>query len=171
MTIKDLVPKFGRERDRLPVRRVEYDPFREFQREMNHLFDDFLTGFPLASRWGEREGWMTEFSPKVDVSETDKDIQISADLPGMDEKDIAVELEESALTLRGERKEEREDKGKNWHTREQSYGTFQRVIPLPAEVVGDKAVARFKKGVLTITVPKREGTPARRKSIKIETEA
>lgn len=170
MTIKDLVPKFGRERDRLPVRRADYDPFREIQREMNHLFDDFLTGFPLASRVGGREGWMTEFSPKVDVSETDKDIQISAELPGMDEKDISVEMEDAAITIRGERKEEREDKGKNWYTREQSYGTFQRVIPLPAEVVGDKAAAKFKKGVLTITVPKREESPTRRKSIKIETE-
>jgi HSP20 family protein len=136
---------------------------------MNRLFDDFLGEFPLAPRWGERELAPTEFSPRIDVSETDKEVKIAAELPGMDEKDITVELEDAAVTIRGERKEEKEEKGRNWYTKEQSYGAFHRVVPLPAGVDGEKAAARFKKGILTITAPKRPEEQARRKAIRIET--
>jgi HSP20 family protein len=168
MAIKDLVPKFGRGRDNVPVRRGEYEPLLDFQREMNRLFDDFFTDFPLAPRWGERDLPSAGFSPRVDVSETEKEVRISAELPGMDEKDITVEMADEAITVRGEKKEEKEDKGKNWYRREQSYGSFHRVIPLPASVDGEKAKAKFKKGVLTITVPKREGERPDRKTITIE---
>ena len=181
MSIKDLVPKFGRGRENVPVRRGEYDPFRDFQREMNRLFDDFFTDFPLAlhqgkhgaglaPRWGERDLPSVAFNPRVDVSETDKEVKVSAELPGMDEKDITVEMDDAAITVRGEKKEEKEDKGKNWCRREQSYGSFHRVIPLPASVQGEKAKARFKKGVLTITVPKREEEQPKRKAITIESD-
>ena len=168
MTIKDLVPRIGRGRERMPVRREEHDPFRDFQRRMNRLFDDFFSDFPLAPRWGERDLAAAGFSPHVDVSETDKEVKVSAELPGMDERDITVEMDDAAITIRGERKEEKEDKGKNWYTREQSYGVFHRIIPLPTSVDGEKANAKFKKGVLTITVPKREEDQAKRKAIKIE---
>jgi HSP20 family protein len=87
----------------------------------------------------------------------------------MDEKDITVELDDAALTIRGEKQEETEDKGKNWYRREQSWGTFHRVIPLPAAVHGEKAKARFKKGVLTVTAPKRQADRPGRKAIPIET--
>lgn len=154
----------------MPVRRGEYDPFRSFQREMNRLFDDFFTDFPLAPRWGERDLLDAAFSPRVDVSETDKDVIVSAELPGMDEKDISVEMDEAALTIRGEKREEKEDKGKNWYSREQSYGSFHRAIPLPASVDGAKAKAKFKKGILTVTIPKTEEDQAKRKAITIESE-
>lgn len=170
MTIRDLVPKLNRSRDSLPVRRGELEPFHEFQREMNRLFDDFFTDFPLAPRWGSRELATAEFNPRVDVSETDKDIVVSAELPGLDEKDIAVEMDEDAITIRGERREEKEDKGRNWHKREQPYGAFRRVVPLPSNGVGEKATARFKKGVLTITVPKRERDQGKRKMITVESD-
>ena len=170
MAIKDLVPKFGRGRDNAPVRRGEYDPYRDFQREMNRLFDDFFTDFPLAPRWGERDLPSVAFNPRVDVSETDKEVKVSAEMPGMDEKDITVEMDDATITVRGEKKTETEDKGKNWHRREQSYGSFHRVIPLPASVQGEKAKAKFKKGVLTITVPKREEEQAKRKAITIESD-
>ena len=170
MAIKDLVPRIGHGRAHMPVRRGEYEPFHDFQRQMNRLFDDFFTDFPLALRWGENRLAAMGFSPRVDVSETDKEVRISAELPGMEEKDLSVEIDETSVTLRGERKEEKEDKGKNWYTREQSYGAFHRVIPLPASVDGGKASANFKKGVLTVTAPKRVEEQARRKSIKIETD-
>ena len=169
MSIKDLVPKFGRGRGEVPVRRGDWDPFRDFQREMNRLFDDFFTDFPLT-RWGERELPSAAFNPRVDVAETDKEVKVSAELPGMDEKDISVELDESTLTVKGEKKEEIEDDGKNWYRREQSYGSFLRVIPLPSSVMSDKAKAKFKKGVLTVTVPKREGEQPKRKAITIESD-
>lgn len=170
MTIRDLVPRIGRGREAMPARRGEEDPFRDFQRQMNRLFDDFFSEFPLASRGGGRDLAPARFSPRVDVSETDKDVKISAELPGMDEKDITVELNEAAVTIRGERREEKEDKGKNWYSREQSYGVFHRVIPLPSSVDGDKASAKFKKGLLTVTVPKREERQPKSKGIKIETD-
>jgi HSP20 family protein len=168
MAIKDLVPRFGRGRDNVPARREEWDPFRDFQREMNRLFDDFWTDYPLAGRRGERALASSVFSPRVDVSETDTEVKVSAELPGMEEKDVSVEMDDSAITVRGERREEKEDKGKNWHSRERTYGSFHRVIPLPASVDGAKAKAKFKKGILTVTVPKREEAQAKRKAIAIE---
>lgn len=170
MAIKDLVPRMGGAgRDRLPVRQADVDPFRGFQREMNRLFDEFLGDFPLALRPGERMLAAAGFTPRVDVSETDQEVRVSAELPGMDEKDIVVEMEDAAVTIRGEKKVEKEEKGKNWTTREQSYGSFQRVIPLPARVESGKAKATFRKGVLNLTVPKKDTAAARRKTIKIET--
>ena len=172
MAIKDLIPRMNRGRDSMPMRHGAHDPFHEFQRDMNRLFDDFFADFPLARHGGpEREpGLAAVFSPRVDVTETDQEVKVSAELPGMDEKDITVAMEDEALTLRGERKDEREEKGKNWYRREQSYGTFNRIIPLPAGVEGSKAKATFKKGILTVTVPKRAGEQARRKAIPIETD-
>lgn len=170
MAIRDLVPKFGRGREDLPVRRGDWDPFRDFQREMNRLFDDFFTDFSPAPRAGERETGLAAFALRVDVSETDKEVNVSAELPGMDEKDITVEMDDTAITISGERKEEKEDKGKNWYRRERSYGSFYRTVPLPATVDSEKCKARFKKGVLTVSAPKREPDRRGRKSITIETE-
>ncbi len=169
MTIKDLVPHFGHGRSQAPVRRGEWDPFRDFQREINRLFDDFFSD-TLAPRGAERGLAPGLFSPRVDVAETDKDVTVSAELPGLDEKDLTVELGDAAVTIRGERQEEKEEKGRQWRCREQCYGAFHRVVQLPASVDGTKARARFKKGVLTITVPKREAAQDRRRSITIETE-
>jgi HSP20 family protein len=169
MAIKHLVPRFGRGHEQAPARRGDVDPYRELQRDMNRLFEDFFEGFPLMPRWGESELALEGFTPRVDIAETEKDVKVSAELPGMDEKDIAVEMDEDALTIRGERREEQEEKGKRWYRRELSYGSFHRRIPLPASVEGAKATAKFKKGVLTVTVPKREAEHEKRKSIKIET--
>jgi HSP20 family protein len=170
MAIKDLIPRIGRGRDQVPVRRTEADPFRGFQREMNRLFDDFVSDLPLAPPWGERGLATAGFSPRVDVSETDKEVRVSAELPGMDEKDITVEMDDTAIIIRGEKKEEKEEKGKNWYSKEQSYGSFHRIVPLPASVQDEKARAKFNKGILTITVPKRDEEQAKGKAIRIETE-
>jgi HSP20 family protein len=170
MAIKDLVPKFRSEREQMPARRGEWDPLHEFQRDMNRLFDDFFGDFPLARRWEREAGALAPdmFSPAVDISETEKDVKVCAELPGLDEKDVTVEIDESALTIRGEKKEEKEEKGRNWYRREQSYGSFHRVVPLPASVESEKAKANFKKGVLTVTIPKRDEERASRKTIPIE---
>ncbi len=166
MSIKDLVPRIGRKP--LPVRQEDADPFRDFQRQMNRLFDDFFGGFPLAER-ETGAGWApAAFTPRVDVSETDTEVKVSAELPGMDEKDITVELQDDVLTLRGEKKSAQEEKGKNWYRREQSWGSFQRAIELPAGVDAGKAKAQFKKGVLTFTAPKRPEEQVRRKTVPIE---
>ena len=168
MSIKDLVPRIGRKP--LPARREEADPFRDFQRQMNRLFDDFFGGYPLAERDRGTDWAPAAFTPRVDVTETDTEVKVSAELPGMDEKDIAVELQDDVLTLRGEKKTEQEEKGRNWFRREQSWGSFCRSVELPAGVDAGKAKAQFKKGVLTFTAPKRPEEQARRKTVPIQAE-
>lgn len=172
MTIKDLVPTFKRGRNRMPERRRERDPFLELQHEMNRLFDDFFGDFGLAPRheWDESGVNLAAFTPRVDVSESDKEVKISAELPGMDEKDIAVEMDDKTVTIHGERKGEHEEEDQSWYRREQSYGSFQRVVPLPADVNGEEAKAKFKKGLLTIVLPKREQAQPNRRSVTIESD-
>lgn len=175
MPIKDIIPKIGKGRETLPARREERDPFLSLQRDMNRLFDDFFGSFGGATPagrgldlWGERELAPAGFMPRVDVTESDREVRISAELPGLDEKDVTVELDDASVTLRGERKEERESKDGNWFRKEQSYGAFHRVIPLPARVDGDKAAAKFKRGVLTVTLPKREEDRKKRRTVTVE---
>ncbi|RME79424.1 MAG: Hsp20/alpha crystallin family protein [Chloroflexi bacterium] len=161
MALKSLVPWKSKN---VPVRRIE-DPFLAFRREMDRLFDEFFSGFgltPFESQWGG-------FQPRVDVAETDKEIKVSAELPGLDENDIEVTLTDDVLTISGEKKEEKEDKGRNYYRMERSYGSFSRSIPLPCQVEQDKVEATFKKGVLTITLPKTAEAQKERKKIAIKT--
>jgi HSP20 family protein len=163
MAIKNIVP-FGKKS--VPARSEEENPFALLRREMDTLFDNFFRGFnmePFESRMGV-------FSPKVDVNETDREIKISAELPGMDEKDIDVSLQNDILTIKGEKKEEKEDKGKDYYRMERSYGSFSRTIPLPVEVETDKVEAKFKKGVLSITLPKTPKAVAETKKIAVKVE-
>jgi HSP20 family protein len=126
------------------------DPFRSLFQEVQKTFEDFSRRTPFA-RFGAEM-----MSPKVDVSETGDAIQVTAELPGVDENDVDVTLERDVLTIRGEKKTERqeEDKDKNWHVVERSYGSFSRSIPLPFDPDAAKVEAKFDKGVLRITLPK-----------------
>jgi HSP20 family protein len=149
---KDVVPKTTP--GTLAVRREWEYPFGSFQREMNKLADDLFGGFNLSPRAPLERGLATTFTPRVDVSETDKEIKVSAELPGMDEKDIDVSLARDTLTIKGEKKEEKEEKGEDYYRMERSYGSFTRSVSLRVEVDTDKVQATFKKGVLEITLPK-----------------
>lgn len=151
-TKKEITPKTT-PGTQIEARREWEHPFAAFQREMNRLFENFFGGSDLPS-WSPLERRVSTFTPRIDVSETDKEIRISAELPGMDEKDIDVSLTRDSLTIRGEKKEEKEEKGKDFFRMERSYGSFTRSVPLPVEVDTDKAAATFKKGVLTVTLPK-----------------
>ncbi|MFU8780279.1 MAG: Hsp20/alpha crystallin family protein [Kiritimatiellia bacterium] len=166
MAIKDLVPTLNRKRSNLPGLRRDTDPLAQIQSEMNRLFDDLftLTGSPFD--WSEDKSLT---APRVDVAEEDKEITVTAELPGMDEKDVQVEMDDYAITIRGEKRAEHTDKKRNWSRRELHYGSFHRVVPLPSQVDGAKAKANFRKGVLTITAPKRETTEPRRR-ITIQTD-
>jgi HSP20 family protein len=166
MSITDLIP-WRRGEKQVPVRREGEPSILSFQQEMNRLFDEFSRGWGLAPFREFSEQW-DAFSPRVDVVEGDKEITVSAELPGMDEKGIDLSLSHGVLTISGEKQEEKEDKGRNYYRMERSYGSFQRSIPLPSEVVEDKAKATFKKGVLTITLPKTAEAQAR-KRIPIKT--
>ncbi len=168
MTFRNLLNRrWGRKRG-LPVRYREEDPFTLLHQEMNRLFDTFERGWGLSlfEPWGERQG---VYSPSVNVSEDDHEFLITAELPGLDEKDVEVILEKDLLTIQGEKKEEKEESGKDYYHMERSYGTFRRSIPLPDEVDADKIEASFKKGILSIHLPKTEA--ARKETRKISIKA
>lgn len=149
------------------VSRSEQTPFTELHQRMDDLFEEFFQGFGTGlARFEPRH----VIAPSVDVSETDDEVRVTADLPGMDEKDIQVSLDNDLLTIKGEKKHEQEEKKRNYYMVERSYGEFQRVIPMPASVDKEKVKAAFKKGVLTVTLPKAPELKARKKSIEITAE-
>lgn len=155
MAIRDLIP-WSRQENRLPVpvdaERDRGDhPLLSLHREVNRLFDDVLRGFgmPLLGGFDRSLSW-----PNVELGETDKEVRITAELPGLDEKDVDITVEEGVLTLRGEKKSEVEDKDRGYT--ERSYGRFERRIGLPRGIERDKASATFRNGVLTVTLPKSE---------------
>jgi HSP20 family protein len=166
MSITDLIP-WRREERKVPVKREEERSVLSFQQEMNRLFDEFFGGWGPAPFREFAEPW-DAFSPRVDVVEGDKEITVSAELPGMDEKEIDVSLSHGVLTISGEKREKKEDKGKNYYRMERSYGSFRRSVPLPSEVDENRAEATFKKGILTITLPKTAEAQVR-KRISIRT--
>lgn len=129
-------------------------------REINELFDAFPLGFG-------RSGWWDRSSSGFEVSETDDEVRIRAELPGMDKKDIHITLDENVLTLRGERHEQHEEKKRSYQVSSMSHGSFYRSIPLPVEVDRDKVKAKFKRGILTLTLPKAEGGGAERRRIPV----
>ena len=151
---------------RLPSR--YQDPFQSFRTEMDRLFDSFLGGMPSLTSL--RQGFPSTqvITPTLDVKENEKEIVVKADLPGMDEKDINLTVHNGVLSLRGEKKSEHTDERDNYHVMERSYGSFQRSIRLPDTIDEDKAEARFDKGVLTITLPKRPESVSAQKKIQIK---
>ena len=129
------------------------DYWRSFRTEMDRLFDRFTSGFGLAPLQALR----TEFtmpSPAVDITEDDAAIRLTAELPGMTEKDIQVSLSGNTLTIKGEKRQEHEEKDKGYHLSERCYGAFQRSFLLPEGADCDKVDATFGNGVLTVTVQK-----------------
>lgn len=152
MAIRDLIP-WSRQENRVPAQvsaaGEASDPLLSLHREVNRLFDDVFRGFGVPSLASAERGIL---SPSLELAETDKEIRVTAELPGLDEKDVEVIVEEGVLTLRGEKKSEVEDKDRGYS--ERSYGRFERRIGLPRGIEQDKANATFKNGVLTVTVPK-----------------
>ena len=146
----------------------EISPWRPFEfekrrREMDRLWESFVEGRP-AQRAREGEEWL----PSLDVSETKGDLVVKAELPGIDPKDIDISLNEGILIIKGEKKQEKEEKEEGYHLIERSYGSFTRLIRLPREVQNEKINASYKNGVLKITLPKSE--EAKKKEIKIKVE-
>src|SRR3954468_14887241 len=137
-------------------------PFTVLQRQMNRLFEDAFGPeaglFPQAA-----EPARGILSPRVEVTETETDLRVIAELPGVKEQDIEVSLDDNVLSLRAEKKAERKEEKENTHFTERSYGMFQRSLQLPFTVNPDEVNAAFEHGVLTITVPKPKGREQRRK--------
>ena len=144
---------------------VEWKPFREvsrLRREMDRLWDDYFGSGRRAL-----QPLPAEFAPAVDVKETADQIVVKAEVPGMDAKDINISVTGDVLTIKGEKKSEREEKEENYHLVERSYGSFSRSLAMPAAVDMDKIEAKYDKGVLTITCPKKE--EVKPKAIEIKT--
>lgn len=131
-----------------------FAPFGELQREINEAFEDVWKGFDVTPSKGERR--LVDIVPTTDVAETDSEIVVTVELPGIDEKDVDVTVSENRLTIKGEKKTDREEKDKSFHMMERSYGAFQRSLALPEEADTNKADAKFDKGVLTVSIPKTE---------------
>jgi len=145
---------------------VRWDPFRDLnmlQDRMNRLFDD------AGSTWRTDEpAATTSWSPSVDIFETEGEIVVKAELPGIDRKDIQLNLENNVLSLRGERKFQKETKDDNYHRIERSYGAFRRSFSIPASVDEERIRADYNDGVLKIVLPKKDQTKP--KQIKIASE-
>ena len=161
MAIRDLIP--WNKNQQLTTRGEAYDPFLTLHREMNRRGDDVFRGFGSFGSLGSplMEG---QFSwPRIELSETDKSVTVSAELPGMSEKDVQVEIANGVLSIRGERKSETDNGGRY---SERYYGSFQRRIPLDG-VQDDKAEASFRNGILTVSLPKTEQASQNVKRIAI----
>lgn len=143
---------------------MEWKPFKEVTKlrsEMDRLWDDY---FGSGRRAFKPEIWV----PSVDVSETNEKIVVKAEIPGMDSKDIDISLSGDILTIKGEKKSEREEKDENYHLVERSHGSFARSLRLPVAVEADKIEAAYKQGVLTVTCPKKEDVKPKAIEIKAE---
>ncbi|WP_448505825.1 Hsp20/alpha crystallin family protein [Immundisolibacter sp.] len=152
-------------------------PLGALRARWDSLFDDFFADFPFP-RWPSlrrpldieplRRLTGGDLMPAVDIKEQDGRYVISAELPGMDEKDISVEVQDDVLTLRGEKRAEREEKDKGYHLTERSYGSFTRSFQLPADADAGKASATFSKGVLSINVPMSAEAQSKVKKIDVK---
>ena len=155
-----LVPK---RRTWFPTRRLfEESPFSALQQAM----DEMMGGFGIEP-WGRREGGF-ELAPRIDVSEDPEGFHISAELPGVKKDDIQLTLHNELLTIRGEKKEEHEEKKKDYYQLERTYGSFCRTVRVPGEVTTDKIDATFKDGVLEVYLPKSREAQAEQKRIEVK---
>ncbi len=148
-------------------------PFLELRRATNRLFEDFSRGFGLSERlWGEPLSLTTDVFgpqwPSVDMSETDNEVCITAELPGVNKDNLGISLSDGKITISGEKKEEEEDKGKDFYRLERSYGSFRRTFSLPCEIDANNVDASFKDGVLKITLPKTEAARKRIRKITVK---
>lgn len=165
MHIKDLIPWARHDETAQPKGRTEH-PLAELQRQMNQVFENF---------WGRMDRPLAGFDwpfgeqmPRSDVVETSEGIEVTIELPGMEQKDVEVSLAGDTLTIKGEKKVERQDEKKGYYVSERSYGSVYRTIPLPSGVDTEKADASFKNGVLTVKIPHSPEAKARAKRIEVK---
>ena len=146
------------------------DPFSSFRREMDRLFDDFFTPAEARSFAAGDGGASSALSPSIDLHETEQAYEVTAELPGLEQKDVELTLRENALVLSGEKRQDRQEGegGRRWS--ERSFGRFERLIALPEEVDADKVEAKFRNGVLKITLPKNPKAKDKTRKIEIRPE-
>lgn len=141
-----------------PRRNRLVEPLNRFEREMEGLVERFF---------GPEAWWNGEtLLPKVNVAETDKAYEVTADLPGLKPEEFTVEIKNGQVWITGEKKEEKEEKGKTFHRIERHHGQFRRVVPLPTPVAEEKVTAEYTNGVLRVTVPKTAETQTKHVAVK-----
>lgn len=185
MDFKKLVPWnwFKKEEEQfgsaVPVRHLSHhppvdrlsSPIARLQGEMDRMFEQFFTGFGLSPfrQEGFLPGSLTSglLKPTLDIGANEREYTISVEVPGVEQQDVKIEITGNTLTIRGEKKQEKEEKEKNFYRMERSYGSFQRVLSLPEDADQEKISATFRNGVLTVTMPRRELPRAEVKKIEI----
>lgn len=166
MQIRDLI-HWGRNREAAGVEGANDDnPVTHLQRNINRVFEDFWSRFERPA--SGTNGVVAGFGPSTDVTETDEAIEVAIELPGLSEKDVEVSVTEDVLTIRGEKRHEREDRRRGVYVSERSWGSFYRMVPLPPGVDSEKASADFKRGVLTVTLPKTPEAQSKIKRIEVK---
>ena len=148
MAMRDLIP-WGRQESRMPAMYggEERSPFAQLRREMDRLFDDFFRAPVLGGGWSATAGW-----PSVEVNETDNEVRVTAELPGLTDKDVELSVQDGLLTIRGEKKSEHDDRDRGWS--ERYYGRFERTIALPDGADDEHCDAIFRDGLLTVRFPR-----------------
>nr|WP_321468063.1 Hsp20/alpha crystallin family protein [uncultured Desulfobulbus sp.] len=140
-----------------------HDPMLQIHRDIDQMFDQFFRGWGLPHRgaMGAFDDFLgtSLLKPKVDLSAAENQYLLTVEIPGVSEKDVSIDISNNTLTIRGDKKQEKEEKGKDYYRIERSYGSFQRVLSLPEDVDQDNIKAAFKDGVLTVTMP-RKALPA-----------
>ena len=158
-----------------PAAAGDWQPLESLRREIDRVFENFhrgawlspfsRTAFDLEPFWRRDGSWGT--APAVDIVEKDKTYEITAELPGMDDKNVEIKFADGMLTIKGEKQEEKEERKKDYYLHERNYGSFQRMFRVPEGVDADKIAASFKKGVLTVTLPKSPEAQKKEKTIAI----
>ncbi len=154
-----------------PQRQLQ-GPIGQLHREMDQLFDQFFSGFGFtpSGAVGPFSSALTDglLKPTLDIGASDREYAISIEVPGVEQKDIKLEIAHNTLTIRGEKKQEKEEKEKNFYRMERSYGAFQRVLSLPEDADQDSINATFKNGVLKIAMPRKKPAGSDVKQIEIK---
>jgi HSP20 family protein len=158
-----------------PTKAFDWQPFEALRNQVDRLFHDFQTGFlqtpfhrtlpDIESFWRRDLG--SNVTPAIDIVEKDKAFEVTAELPGLDAKNIDLQLSEGILTIKGEKQEEKEEKTKDRYVSERRYGSFRRSLQVPGTVDADKIEANFKSGVLTVTLPKSPEAQKKQKTIPV----
>jgi HSP20 family protein len=182
MDIKKLAPwnwfKKEQEGNILPIRRQDTqtkyaDPFTQIRQEIDKVFDSAFKGLGFPSIGSGRElspiaqtDWL---KPTLDIGASDKEYTVSVELPGVNEKEIQIELVNDTLKIKGEKKQQKEEKERNYYRMERSYGSFQRTLSLPEDADQDDIKAVYKNGVMNITIPRKAALKTEAKQIEIKT--
>lgn len=168
MNVRDIIPwRRSDRRSSMPARRESGHPMFALQSDINHALEEFWSTFGTRALQSDT---LDVDIPKVDVRETDQEVDVIAELPGMDEDDVEVSAADGALIIRGEKESEAEDRDEDYVLRERTFGYIERVVPLPDNLELDNAEATFKNGLLTIRIPKQAGQQSARKRVSVRRE-